>query len=115
MAIKRTLEQIDTISIINDKKYCIVNTNDSPFDLACETLGEINKQYQKIDLLLTGYSGAGAIFQCLSRLSAEKKISEGNKKIYFLDQAYYYIKKIKTRLIIYYLLALIPYQRNFGI
>ena len=93
---KKNSQQIDTISIINNKKYCIVNTNDSPFDLACETLDEINKQYQKIDLLLTGYSGAGPYPQCFPDLSTEKKISEGNKKkIYFLDQAYNYIKKLK--------------------
>lgn len=93
---KENSQQIDSVAIINDKKYCVVNTNDTPYDLACETLDAIKKQYQNIDLLMTGYSGAGPYPQCFPQLNDQQKIIEGNKKKqFFLDQAFNFIKKIK--------------------
>lgn len=93
---KENSQQIDTISIINDKKNCVVNTNDAPYDLSIETLKEIKNQYEKIDLLLTGYSGAGPYPQCFPLLKKNERMYEANKKKdFFLNQAFKFIEKLK--------------------
>ena len=93
---KKNSQQIDTIAIINDKKNCVVNTNDAPYELSEEILNEITNQYQKIDLLLTGYSGAGPYPQCFPLLRSNEMILEGNKKReFFLNQAFNFIEKLK--------------------
>ncbi|MAV79865.1 MAG: hypothetical protein CMC22_06985 [Flavobacteriaceae bacterium] len=89
-------QQIDTIAIINDKKYCVVNTNDAPYELSLETINEIKNQYEKVDLLLTGYSGAGPYPQCFPLLTKNEMIIEAKKKReFFLNQAFNFIEKFK--------------------
>ncbi len=88
--------QIDTISVIDDGKFSILNINDAPYSLCEESLGEVINQYDKIDLLLTGYTGAGPFPQCVDNFNTEqKKIEAENKKLSFLNQAFKFIKKIK--------------------
>ena len=46
------------------------------------------KNYKKIDVLLTGYCGAGPYPQCFENLNTEEKKQEGFKKEkFFLDQS----------------------------
>jgi UDP-MurNAc hydroxylase len=40
----------------------------------------IKNEFPKVDLLMTGYSGAGAYPQCFENLDKNQKITEGNKK-----------------------------------
>lgn len=88
--------QIDTLSVIDDGNYSILNINDAPYSLCEESLNEVKKQYNKIDLLLTGYTGAGPFPQCVDNFDIDKKkIEAENKKIIFLNQAFKFIKKIK--------------------
>ena len=65
--------QIDSLSLFSDKKKVILNVNDCPFDMAKSVLKDIIKKYKTIDLLLTGYVGAGPYPQCFS---LEKHILE---------------------------------------
>ena len=41
---------------------------------------KIKNKFPKVDLLMTGYSGAGAYPQCFENLDSNQKIIEGNKK-----------------------------------
>ena len=91
-------QQIDSISVISNNKFVIVNLNDCPYDLAKNTLTNIKKIYDKVDLLLLGYGGAGPYPQCFDNLSYEQKIiAAETKKKNFLNQAIMYIKDIKPK------------------
>tara|TARA_B100001013_G_scaffold343840_1_gene272466 strand:+ start:1278 stop:2633 length:1356 start_codon:yes stop_codon:yes gene_type:complete len=88
-------QQIDSLAVINNNKYSILNINDCPYDLSSNVLEEINKKFNKIDVLLSGYGGAGPYPQCFENFTLEEKEIEGRKKeINFLNQTIKYIKKI---------------------
>lgn len=89
-------QQIDTIALIDDGQKVLMNVNDCPLELAKSTFGIIKKQYQKIDVLLTGYGGAGPYPQCFDNLSLnEKKYASQIKSKQFLNQAINYINEIQ--------------------
>ena len=72
---------------MDDNKNVIVNVNDCPFELAKSTFKNIKKNYDKIDLLLGGYGGAGPYPQCFENLDInQKKIAAKKKEDQFLDQ-----------------------------
>ena len=58
----------------------LVNTNDCLYKMAETTSKKIKKKFPNINLLMTGYSGAGSYPQCFENLSTEKKILEGKIK-----------------------------------
>ena len=88
-------QQIDTLSLIDDGKKVIMNVNDCPIELAKSTFLEIKKQYSKINVLLTGYGGAGPYPQCFENLNLqEKEIAALLKEKQFLNQAIKYIDEI---------------------
>ena len=93
---KEGSQQVDTLSLIDDGKNVIMNVNDCPIELAQSTFNDIKKQYDKIDILLTGYGGAGPYPQCFENLNLEEKIIAGKlKEKQFLNQAIKYINEIK--------------------
>jgi UDP-MurNAc hydroxylase len=72
--IKGSSQQIDTLSVIENKNNTIVNVNDCPYQLAHQTLKIIKNHHKNIDILLTGYGGAGPYPQCFDNLSYKEKI-----------------------------------------
>lgn len=89
--------QIDSMSLIYNDNFSILNTNDCPYDLATETLDLVCENHNNIDLLLVGYAGAGPYPQCFI-LDHKKKIDESNKKREnFLNQGVKFINKIKPK------------------
>ncbi len=89
-------QQIDTLSLIDDGKNVLMNVNDCPIELAESTFKQIKKQYEKINVLLAGYSGAGPYPQCFENLTFnEKLIAAQSKERQFLNQAIKYIDEIK--------------------
>jgi UDP-MurNAc hydroxylase len=88
---------IDSIAVIDDGKYNVLNLNDCPFDLAKEAIEVILKEYKNIDYLLVGYGGAGPYPQCFELPDDERVIAEESKKIQFLSQAEKYIKLINPK------------------
>ncbi len=89
-------QQIDTLSIIDDGKNVLMNVNDCPIELAQSTFKEIKKQYEKINVLLTGYGGAGPYPQCFENLNFEEKTIAGKaKEKQFLIQATQFIDQIE--------------------
>ena len=51
--------QIDTMSVIDNGKEVIVNTNDCPFPISAKTAMIVKEQYKTINLLLMGYEYFG--------------------------------------------------------
>ena len=90
-------QQIDTLSLIDDgKKNVLMNVNDCPIELSQSTFKEIQKQYDKIKVLLVGYGGAGPYPQCFENLNLDEKIIAAQaKEKQFLNQAIKYIDEIK--------------------
>ena len=100
-------QQIDTIGVIDDGKNFIVNANDCPYPLAEQTIEKIKSTYEKIDVLLTGYGGAGPYPQCYNNLSTIQKLDAADKKREnFLKQAIKFIENIEPS---YYL----PFAGNY--
>ena len=85
---KEGSQQIDTLSVFEYKDKVVVNVNDCPFDLAKSTFNEIKKNYKKIDVLLTGYCGAGPYPQCFENLNLEEKNKKDLKKKNFSRSGY---------------------------
>ena len=80
-------QQIDSMAVINNNKYSILNTNDCPYELSSSVLNEIKKNFNKIDVLLTGFGGAGPYPQCFENFTLkEKEIEAKKKEVNFLNQ-----------------------------
>lgn len=89
---------IDTLSVIDDGAHTVVNVNDCFFEVAGESLEHVRAQYPDVDLLLTGYSGAGAYPQCFPQLSvAERDQAAAAKRLQFLTQGENYIRAVRPR------------------
>ena len=98
---KNGSQQIDSISVISNNNYTIVNTNDCPFELSKSVLKKIKDRFKNIDVLLTGYGGAGPYPQCVDNFSLEqKKIEAKKKEENFLDKTIEYLRVLKPK---YYL------------
>ena len=100
-SITRGSQQIDSYAFIGNNKYTLLNINDCPFELAKFSLKKNLKNFNKIDLLLTGYGGAGPYPQCFNNLKKNEKKEEASlKKEKFLKMATDYIDLAQPR---YYL------------
>ena len=89
--------QIDTMSIIDNGKEVIVNTNDCPFPIAEQTALIIKKQYPIIDFLLVGYVKASSYPQCFD-LDESVKLQEAEiKQEKKLQTTIQYIELFKPR------------------
>jgi UDP-MurNAc hydroxylase len=90
--------QVDSLSVISDGMYTILNTNDCPYDLSHEAIDAILEKYKHIDFLLVGYAGAGPYPQCFYFDSEEdKKQAIATKKEQFLDYGIAFLNKIRPR------------------
>jgi UDP-MurNAc hydroxylase len=96
METKYRSSTIDTMAIFYNESETILNTNDCPFSLAEKTVERILKSHPKINLLLTGYSGAGAYPQCYEHYSDEDKLGlHGDRyRKLNLDNGMNFIKKV---------------------
>jgi UDP-MurNAc hydroxylase len=88
---------IDTMCVIDDGNYVIVNTNDCPFDLAQFAAMRINSKYKKVDMLLNGYSGASAFPHMFKMTENESVLAAQHKKSVGFQRAENYIKLLKPR------------------
>lgn len=50
--------QIDSMCVIDNEEFVLLNTNDCPYPIAYESIGKVKQGYSKIDFLLVGYTGA---------------------------------------------------------
>ena len=86
--------QIDSLAVISDGEYNVLNLNDCPYDLAQEAVDIVVKKYHDIDFLLVGYGGAGPYPQCFHLSDDERLKAEESKKLQFLSQGEKYIKLV---------------------
>ena len=89
---------IDSIIVIKDNvsKNTLINANDCLFEMAKTVSYRIKKKFLNVDLLMTGYSGAGAYPQCFKNLNNTNKFLEGKKKRdKFLNNALSFIDVFK--------------------
>ena len=91
--------QIDSMCVIDNGEYVLLNTNDCPYPIAYEALDRIIEQYPKIDFLLVGYTGASlypfAMSECYSReemVNAQMRVRKRS-----LDMGAKIVEKIKPR------------------
>ncbi|NAS12281.1 MBL fold metallo-hydrolase [Poritiphilus flavus] len=89
--------QIDSLALIDDENYTVLNLNDCPYDLAHVAVNEVLKKHKQIDFLLVGYGGAGPYPQCFDLEENERIIAENKKKKQFLQQGINYIKQVKPK------------------
>lgn len=88
--------QIDTLSVIDNDLFTVLNVNDNPLALTEKSLNKVLSYYSKIDFLLVGYAGAGPFPQCFPDLSEDQRmILATKKKMQFLNQGLDYIKAVK--------------------
>jgi len=89
--------QIDTFSVIDNEEQVIVNSNDCPFEIGKNTAKKIKEQYNKIDLLLVGYTGASDYPCCYTLTPDEKEKEALKKKIKKLEDAENYINTFNPK------------------
>ena len=93
--------QIDSMALIYDENYSILNTNDCPYELSKTAIDSIlNDNQKEIDLLLVGYAGAGPYPQCFTMTDDEKFKEAKKKEIQFLNQGVDYINHVKPKFFI---------------
>ena len=64
--------QLDSLCVIEDGDFTIVNTNDCPFEIAEQTLTEVKKNYSEIDFALVGYTSASLYPHCMMNYNEEE-------------------------------------------
>lgn len=89
-------QQIDSLAVFSAGGRTIVNTNDCPYELARHAVcDDVIRRHGHVDLLLTGYGGAGPFPQCFSLPPAEKERAAIRKRQQFLEQAAQFIKHLR--------------------
>ena len=89
--------QIDSMALISDGEYNLLNTNDCPFELSNKVIDKIMSKHKVIDFLLVGYCGAGPYPQCFKLEPAELEEAKEKKMTQFLESGIQYIKKITPK------------------
>lgn len=93
--------QIDTLCVIDNGRHVLVNANDCPYPLAAPVAKKIRAAYQQVDMLMTGYAGAGPYPQCFENLTAQEKLAAAEaKKQSFLQHATRYIGALSPRYVL---------------
>lgn len=88
---------IDTLSVIGDDHFKVLNINDCPYEIAKFALDDLLAKHPEIDLLLVGHAGASSSPQCFV-LSKEAMRERGiEKKKFHLDKGYKFLKQIKPK------------------
>lgn len=87
---------IDSLCLIENADFKILNTNDCPFELAKSVILN-NSKLLSVDLLLVGYAGAGPFPQCFKMSEAEMEFHCEAKKLKFLTFAKQYIEMVEPR------------------
>jgi UDP-MurNAc hydroxylase len=73
--------QVDSMAVIDDGEYTLVNTNDCPYPIAESGCRKIKADYGDVDILCHQYSAAQFYPQAVTNYSHEKKIRERDRVI----------------------------------
>ena len=73
--------QLDSLCVVEDGQFVLVNTNDCPFEIAEQALVEVKKTYKNIDIALIGYTSASLFPHCMiDYTEAEMEIGKQHAK-----------------------------------
>ncbi len=97
LEVKFGLTSIDTMCVIDNGEETIVNTNDCPYDLSFAASHQIKEKYDKIDLLLVGYTSASAFPQCFVMNEDDKNLAIQKLKNNFLQKTEQYVNLFKPK------------------
>ena len=90
--------QIDSMALIHDQNFSILNVNDCPYELSNSSIDTLlNDKPKGIDLLLVGYAGAGPYPQCFIMPENEKFEESKKKERQFLNQGLNYINHVNPK------------------
>lgn len=64
--------QLDSLCVIQNEKYTLVNTNDCPYEICKDTIKQVKAKYEKIDFLLVGYTSASLFPHCMMDYNKEE-------------------------------------------
>jgi UDP-MurNAc hydroxylase len=73
--------QVDSMAVIDNGEFTLVNTTDVPFTMAESNCRKVKREYGKIDLLCHQYSAAQFYPQAVTNYSHEQKIRERDRMI----------------------------------
>ena len=87
---------VDTLCVIDNNEYTILNVNDCPYPVAKFAIDSVLNSYNEINFLITCYTGASAYPQCFSNYSDnEKLIKAQEQKQYYFDSGLNFITHCK--------------------
>lgn len=89
--------QVDTMSVIDNEKEVIVNTNDCPYQIGLAAANIVKTQYPSVDVLLVGYVKASSYPQCFDLDENEKQKEAEIKQINKLETSKNYITLLKPK------------------
>jgi UDP-MurNAc hydroxylase len=109
--------QIDSLCVIEDDAFTLVNTNDCPYEIAEQALAEIKKNHKKIDFALVGYTSASLYPHCMIRYNqAEMEIGIQRAQLRGLTTAQRTLEKLQPNFYMpfagTYILGGANYQKN---
>ena len=64
--------QLDSLCVIEDGDFTLVNTNDCPYEIAEQALTEVKKNHPEIDFALVGYTSASLYPHCMMSYNKEE-------------------------------------------
>jgi UDP-MurNAc hydroxylase len=73
--------QVDSMAVVDDGAYTVVNTNDCPYPIAESTCRRVKREYGDVDLLCHQYSAAQFYPQAVTNYSHEEKLRERDRVI----------------------------------
>lgn len=73
--------QVDSMAVIDDGEFTVVNTNDCPYPMAESSCRKVKRDYGHVDLLCHQYSAAQFYPQAVTNYDHETKIAERDRVI----------------------------------
>lgn len=64
--------QLDSLCVITDEDFILVNTNDCPYEIAEQALNQVKQRHPKIDFALVGYTSASLYPHCMINYDNEQ-------------------------------------------
>ena len=109
--------QLDSLCVIEDDAFTLVNTNDCPYEIAEQSLTEVKKNHKKIDFALVGYTSASLYPHCMMRYDeAEMEMGIQRAQLRGLTTAQRTLEKLQPKFYMpfagTYILGGANYQKN---
>ncbi len=90
--------QIDSMCVIDNGEFVLLNTNDCPYPIASEAIDKVKQQYPRIDFLLVGYTGASLYpYAMMDYNEPEMRAAQERTRLKSLGLGAKIIEKIQPR------------------